>query len=190
MINLEAFSAHSVVKDHRFQCTQELDSISIESVALGSSHLSRHCPVSVTQEPAGKAWDFCVIAACQWGLSLKQSFLLSWCLLLCSSGNTLTSFLDWEGKSSTIVNPSLSQYLDYLNKHFIWNYSLEKEVALKLVLFYYYYFLLIYLFPMQECILLGDGLVFFDFLLSLQNVKNMIHIQKIFTKLLSWSVWN
>lgn len=38
---------------------------------------------------------------------------------------------------------------------------------------------------MQECILLGDGLVSFDFLLSLQNVKNMIDIQKIFAKLLS-----
>lgn len=97
----------------------------------------------------------------------------------------MTSFLGGEGKSSAVVNPSFSSYLDYLNKHLIWNYSLEKEVALKLVLFYYYYFLLIYLFPMQECILLGDGLVFFDFLLSLQNVKNMTDIQKIFTKLLS-----
>lgn len=178
------------MKDRRFQCAQEPDSISTESVAGGSSHLSRHSPVSVMQEPAGKAWDFCTIAACQWGLPLKRSFLLSWCLLLCSRGNTLTSFLGGEGKSSAVVNPSFSSYLDYLNKLFIWNYSLEKEVALKLVLFYYYYFLLIYLFPMQECILLGDGLVFFDFLLSLQNVKNMTDIQKIFTKLLSWSVWN
>lgn len=77
MISLEVLSAHSVVKDHRLQCSQELDSVSTESAALGSSHLSRHSPVSVTQAPAGKAWDFYRTAACQWGLSLKQSFLLS-----------------------------------------------------------------------------------------------------------------
>lgn len=151
------------MKDRRFQCAQEPDSISTESVAGGSSHLSRHSPVSVMQEPAGKAWDFCTIAACQWGLPLKRSFLLSWCLLLCSRGNTLTSFLGGEGKSSAVVNPSFSSYLDYLNKHLIWNYSLEKEVALKLVLFIIITFYLYIYFPCKNAYSLEMVLSFLIF---------------------------